>query len=62
MSFAFDSFTPKSVLAAFKPSDEPYPEVDLRERTLDRVERNFNIQVEKWVETATASIEIKRGN
>ena len=62
ISLAFDSFTPKSVLAAFKPSDEPYPEVDLRERTLDRVERNFNIQTERWVETSGVIVEIKRGN
>ncbi len=64
INLAFDNFTSKSILTAFKPSDEPYPETDLRERTLDRVERNFNIQVEKWIETKTGSVtvEIKRGN
>ncbi len=61
-SLAFDSLTPASIISAFKLADEPFPEVDLKERTLDRVERNFNIQVEKWVEGATATIEIKRGN
>ncbi len=61
-NFAFDSFTLGSILSALKPSEEPFSEIDLRERTLERVERNFNIQVEKWTETASATIEIKRGN
>lgn len=61
-SLAFDNFTLGSILSAFKLAKEPYPEVDLRDRTLDRVERNFNIQVEKWVETAGMTIEIGRGD
>jgi hypothetical protein len=62
INLAFNDFTLGSLLSAFKLAREPYPEVDLRERTLDRVERNFNIQVEKWVEGATATIEIRRGD
>lgn len=61
-NLAFDDFTPKSILSAFKLAKEPFPTVDLTERTLDRVERNFNIQVEKWIESAGMSIEIGRGN
>lgn len=60
-SFAFDYLNPGSVLSAFKPSEEPFPDVDLTERALDRVERNFNIQVEKWVEGGM-TVEIGRGD
>lgn len=61
-NLAFDDFTPRSILSAFKLAKEPYPDVDLKERTLDRVERNFTIQVEKWKEVGNAVVEIKRGN
>lgn len=37
-------------------------EVDHSDRTLDRVERNNDIEVERYVETVSATIEIKRGN
>lgn len=47
---AFDDFSMKGIL---KPAKEPYPNKDLKKRMLDRVERNFNIQVEKWSETKT---------
>ncbi|MBW2560399.1 MAG: inverse autotransporter beta domain-containing protein [Deltaproteobacteria bacterium] len=44
-----DSFAPKDILAALTSSfRETLPEVDMKERTLDRVERNFQITVEKW--------------
>jgi hypothetical protein len=59
-SLEVDDFTPKSICSAFKLAKEPFPEVDLRERTLDRVERNFNIMVEKWVESGSMSVEIGR--
>jgi len=62
VNFAFDDFSAKSICSAFKVAKEPYQDIDLKERTLDRVERNFNIQVEKWKETGSAIIEIKRGN
>lgn len=45
-----------------KASKQTFADVDLKEMTLDRVERNFNIQLEKWVETAGMTIEIGRGN
>lgn len=61
-NLVFDDLAPKSILSAFKLAKEPFPDVDLKERTLDRVERNFNIQVEKWIETAGMNIEIGRGN
>lgn len=61
-SLAVDSFSPKSILAALKPTCEPYPDTDLRQRTLDRVERNFNIQVEKWKVSGNTVIEIRRGD
>jgi len=44
-------------------SSEPYPEVDHGDRTLDRVERNYNIEIEKWAvdKTTNAVISIRRG-
>jgi adhesin/invasin len=44
-------------------SDEAYPEkIDHANRTLDRVEREYRIEVERWLETTGAVVEIKRGN
>lgn len=61
INLAFDSFAPKSMLSAFKVSDEPMPGVDLKQKTLARVERNFNIVVEKWAVTPGGlTIEIGR--
>ncbi|MDP2921843.1 MAG: inverse autotransporter beta domain-containing protein [Candidatus Omnitrophota bacterium] len=59
-NLAFDNFTPKSLLSAFKADKEAFPAIDLKERTLDRVERNFNIQVEKWREVAGMAVEVGR--
>jgi len=59
-SLAFDNFTPKSIFSAFKADKEAFPDVDLKERALDRVERNFNIQVEKWKDVAGMTIEVGR--
>ena len=59
-SLAFDNFTLKSLKEALKPDQEAYPEVDLKKRTLDRVERNFNIQVEKWKDVGGMTIEVGR--
>lgn len=63
-NLAFDNFTIGSILSALKLAREPYPDVDLKERTLDRVERNFNIVVEKYSESKIggATMEIRRGN
>lgn len=61
-NLVFDDFTAQSILSAFKLAKEPYPNVNLQERLLDRVERNFVIQVEKWQEAGNALIEIRRGN
>ncbi|MCX5693536.1 MAG: inverse autotransporter beta domain-containing protein [Candidatus Omnitrophica bacterium] len=60
-TLAVDDFTPKSILSAFKLAKEPFPDVDLKERTLDRVERNFTIQVEKWSDNGNI-VEIRRGS
>lgn len=62
LSLAVDNFTPKSIFAAFKADKDAFPEIDLKKRTLDRVERNFNIQVEKWSKNGNGIIEIRRGN
>lgn len=59
-NLAFDDLSLRSILSAFKLNKEAYPDVDLKERTLDRVERNFNIQLEKWTETGGMALEIGR--
>lgn len=59
-SLAFDNFTPESIFAAFKADKEAFPDIDLKKRALDRVERNFNIQVEKWQSVAGMTIEVGR--
>ncbi len=43
-------------------TSEPFPKKDLTEQTLIPVERNFDIVVEKWVESASMTIEIGRGD
>ena len=44
-------------------SKTPYPEeVDHSDRILDRVEREYKIEVERYVETASAIVEVRRGN
>lgn len=43
--------------------DKPFEgKVDHSDRTLDRVEREHKIELEKWAETVNATIEIRRGN
>jgi hypothetical protein len=61
-NFVFHDFTPKSILSAFNLAKEPYPDVDLKERTLDRVERNFKIVLEKWIETSNVTVAIGRAD
>jgi hypothetical protein len=41
-------------------ADEPFPEKDLTEQILIPVERNFDIEVEKWTESAGFTIEVGR--
>ncbi|MBF0511092.1 MAG: inverse autotransporter beta domain-containing protein [Candidatus Omnitrophica bacterium] len=48
ITLRFDTLTLKSLLSMFKFTQTAYPSVDLSTRTLDRVERNFNIQTERW--------------
>ncbi|MCM8800123.1 MAG: inverse autotransporter beta domain-containing protein [Candidatus Omnitrophica bacterium] len=57
-SLAFSDFRLKSILSAFNLSKEAYPETDLKEHTLDRVERNFKIVLEKWTETKTGEVSV----
>jgi len=45
-----------------KLSNEPFPKKDLAKQALCPVERSFNVTVEKWVETATTTIEVLRGD
>ncbi len=61
-NFDFDSFALQDLwsglLESLRFSDEKYPEVDLRKKMLEPVERNYNIQVERWKETSRAKLEI----
>jgi len=56
----FHGFSLKELCSLFKLAKEPYPEKDLKEYVLIPVERNFDIVVEKWIETAGVSIEVGR--
>lgn len=62
ISLNFDDFTPGNLFAAFKFNNQPFADVDLTERALDRVERSFDIQLEKYAEVSGISVEIGRGN
>ncbi|MCM8792802.1 MAG: hypothetical protein NC826_06685, partial [Candidatus Omnitrophica bacterium] len=57
-SLAFSDFSLKSILSAFNLSKEAYSETDLKEHTLDRVERNFKVVLEKWTETKTGEVSV----
>jgi hypothetical protein len=63
-NLAVDDFSPRGIISAFKAANTPYPETDLKKRTLDRVERNFNIVVERWSESKAGNVivEIRRGD
>lgn len=61
MALWVDSFAPKDVFAALSSSfQSALPNVDLKDRTLDRVERNFKIETERWTETGGFSVQIGR--
>ncbi len=57
---AFDTLA--DIRDVFKLAGEPFPKKDLKKRTLIPVERNFDIVVEKWSESAGVTVEIGRGN
>ncbi len=62
ITLAVKDFSLMGILDGLKFEKKAFEDVDLKDRMLDRVERNFNIQVEKWTETASAAIEVRRGN
>ena len=44
-------------------SDTAYPDtVDHSDKVLERVEREYKIEVERYVQTVSATIEVRRGN
>jgi adhesin/invasin len=61
-NLAVVDFTPKRIHEALAIPKSPFPKTDLKEKTLCRVERNFNIEVETWKEAGSATVEIKRGD
>lgn len=62
LKIPFDDW--QDIKNAFKLAETPYPQKDLRKCNLVPVERNFDIEVEKWSETANGSltVSIGRGN
>jgi hypothetical protein len=46
----------------FKTSEDAYPDRDLKEDMLKRVERSNEIEVEKWMNVGVATIEITRAD
>lgn len=61
ITLRFETLTLKSLLAMFTVAPTAYPDVDLTTRTLDRVERNFNIQTERWSTSKTSGITVEIG-
>lgn len=59
-NIAFDTWSDLSRALRF--AERPFPAKDLRKETLVPVERNFDIVVEKWSESSSLTVEIKRGN
>jgi len=57
---AFSDFTFSDIMDNFKLSEDPFPGSDLTERTLDRVERNFEIQIERYVESGGITVQVGR--
>ncbi len=51
IKFNFNTFNPKDFVEGFKSSDVAYPQADLRDRTLKRVERNYKVVLEKSSDT-----------
>ncbi len=53
---------PLDLLSGIKISRVAFPERDLRKEMYRPVERNYQVWVEKWVETSAVTIEVARGN
>ncbi len=51
LSFKFTSFCPKDIITDIKGSKEAYPKINLHEKVLDRVVRDFDITVIKKTKT-----------
>jgi len=47
---------------AFKKSNDAYPDRDLKDEMLKRVERSNEVTVEQWMNVGTVTIEIKRAD
>jgi hypothetical protein len=62
ISLAFYGFSLKDLKESLRPSKEALPQKDLKKRMLERVERNFNIEVEKWMQNKTNGllVEVRR--
>jgi len=59
VSLQFEDFTLKSLRDMFSLAPTAYPDVDLTTRTLDRVERNFHIQTERWSTNKTTGVTVE---
>ena len=59
-NLAFDAIS--DLKAVFTLAGEPFPKKDLVKQMLIPVERNNDIVVEKWTESAGVTIQISRGN
>ncbi len=49
LTFNFTSFRPRDIINDLKGSNEAYPKINLRDRVLDRVIRDFDITVIKTI-------------
>src|SRR3989338_4013659 len=60
-TFAFTSFSPKDLLNDFKGSKTAYPKVNLRDKALDRVVRDFDITVIKSTKSKATGLTVEGG-
>ena len=61
ITFAFTSFSPKDLLNDFKGSKTAYPKVNLRDKALDRVVRDFDITVIKSTKSKATGLTVEGG-
>ena len=61
ITFAFTSFSPKDILKDLKGSKTAYPRINLRDKALDRVVRDFDITVIKSTKAKTTGLTVEGG-
>ena len=61
ITFAFTSFSPKDILKDLKGSKTAYPRINLRDKALDRVVRDFDITVIESTKVKATGLTVEGG-